>query len=48
MPPFSQYASMAWYSVKAQGQFYLYILPLKLHVCINLSTKSWRRIEKWR
>jgi hypothetical protein len=28
IPPLSQYAFMAWCSVKAQGQFYLYILPL--------------------
>jgi hypothetical protein len=29
-PPFPQYASMAWCSVKAQGQFYLYLLPVNV------------------
>jgi hypothetical protein len=29
MPPFPQYAFMAWCSVKAQGQLYLYLLPVQ-------------------
>jgi hypothetical protein len=28
IPPLPQYAFMAWCSVKAQGQLYLYLLPL--------------------
>jgi hypothetical protein len=31
-----QYASMAWCSVKAQGQIYLYILPLLLLLLLLL------------
>jgi hypothetical protein len=27
IPPLPQYAFMAWCSVKAQGQLYLYLLP---------------------
>jgi hypothetical protein len=31
IPPLPQYAFMAWYLVKAQGQLYLYLLPVDLY-----------------
>jgi hypothetical protein len=31
-PPLPQYALMAWCSVKAQGQLYIYLLPTIIHV----------------
>jgi hypothetical protein len=36
IPPLSQYAFMAWCSVEAQGQFYVYLLlnsPTVTHAC---------------
>jgi hypothetical protein len=33
IPPFLQYAFMAWYSVKAQGQLYLYLNDIWLLSC---------------
>jgi hypothetical protein len=35
LPPLPQYAFMAWYSVKAQGQLYLYVTLYKLLVCAD-------------
>jgi len=38
IPPLSQYASIAWYSVKAQEQFYIKYMP----VCdIKMHDTSW-------
>jgi len=31
IPPLHQYSLMTWCSVKAQGQLYLYLLPLVVH-----------------
>jgi hypothetical protein len=38
LPPLPQYAFMAWCSVKAQGQLYLYLLPLKRSDVCDLKT----------
>jgi hypothetical protein len=35
IPPLPQYAFMAWYSVKAQGQLYLYLLQNQTIVQIH-------------
>jgi hypothetical protein len=39
VPPFPQYAFMAWCSVKAQRQLYLYFLPLTSFIGIPNSTR---------
>jgi hypothetical protein len=46
IPPFPQYALMAWCSVKAQGQLHFYLLPLKnthkneeMEVNVNVKVK---------
>jgi hypothetical protein len=42
----AQYASMAWCSVKAQGQLYLYLLTQEMHDAYILRKLKYLRMEK--
>jgi hypothetical protein len=42
VPPLPQYASMAWYSVKAQGQHY----PLTSHLLIGVRSDPFHVVLK--
>jgi hypothetical protein len=41
IPPLPQYAFMAWWSVKAQGQLYLY--PFTLYLAIENTKTNTRK-----